>query len=82
MHSIDPSNYPTDALYALVISAVVPRPIAFISTIGTDGSGNLAPYSYFNVLSHNPPYVAIGCCANAAKQEGKKDSLYNILATK
>ena len=82
-HSVDPSNTPPDVLYPLVISSVVPRPIAFISTLGEDGTTqNLAPYSYFNVVGHAPGLVAIGFCSTKLRDHGKKDSLYNILATK
>jgi hypothetical protein len=81
-HSIDPSSTPSDVMYPLVISSVVPRPIAFISSIGEDGTQNLAPYSYFNVVGHAPPLVAIGFCSTKMRDHGKKDSLFNILATK
>ena len=81
-NSIDPSTTPADVLYPLVISSIVPRPIAFISTLGEDGTQNLAPYSYFNAVGHAPPLVAIGFCSTKLRDHGKKDSLYNILATK
>ena len=80
--SVEPSTTTSDVMYPLVISSVVPRPIAFVSTLGPDGSGNLAPYSYFNVVSHAPPHVVIGFCANRQREHGKKDSLFNILETK
>ena len=38
--------------------------------------------SYFNVLAHDPPHVAIGFCHTALREHGKKDSLYNILETR
>ena len=38
--------------------------------------------SYFNVLAHDPPTVAIGCCASRLRSHGKKDTLVNILETK
>jgi hypothetical protein len=81
-HSVDPSSTPSDVLYPLVISSVVPRPIAFVSTLGEDGTQNLAPYSYFNVVGHAPPLVVIGFCSTKLRDHGKKDSLYNILATR
>lgn len=81
MHSVDPSTLAVDVLYPLVISAVVPRPIAFVSSLGASGDRNLAPYSYFNVLAHDPPTVAIGCCASRLRPHGKKDTLVNILET-
>ena len=81
-HSIDPATTPADRMYPLVISSVVPRPIAFVSTVGEDGSRNLAPYSYFNVVGHAPPLVASGFCATGLREHGRKDSLFNILHNK
>ncbi len=81
-HAVDPAVTPSDVLYPLVISAVVPRPVAFISTLGPDGTRNLAPYSYFNAVGHAPPLVAIGFCSTKLRNHGKKDSLFNILHTK
>lgn len=77
--SIDPASCAPGTLYPLVISSVVPRPIAFISSVSENGVGNLAPYSYFNVLSHDPPVLAIGHCRSKGHP---KDSLTNILQTK
>ncbi|KAL4859768.1 hypothetical protein ACK3TF_000057 [Chlorella vulgaris] len=81
MHTVDPAKLPTDAMYPLIISAVVPRPIGFVSTQNSEGRGNLAPYSYFNVMAHNPPTVAIGCSASRLRSHGRKDTLVNILET-
>ena len=79
MHSLDTETASAGELYALCISAVVPRPIALVSTLGLNGERNLAPYSYFNVVSHDPPHVVIGCCVNRAKSGGQKDTLRNIM---
>lgn len=57
----------------LVNSLVVPRPIAWLSTLDRDGVGNLAPFSYFNVVSSSPPIVMV-----SFSPKGKKDSLANI----
>ncbi|MDE2581158.1 MAG: flavin reductase family protein [Rhodospirillales bacterium] len=46
--------------YKLLVSTVVPRPIAWITTQDVDGSVNAAPFSFFNAVSGNPPVVAIG----------------------
>ncbi len=46
--------------YKLLVSTVVPRPIAWITTQDIDGSVNAAPFSFFNAVSGNPPVVAIG----------------------
>ena len=65
------------SLYPLIISAIIPRPIALISSMDSKGLVNCAPFSYFNVLSHDPPIVAIGICINGRTGK-KKDSLNNI----
>lgn len=57
----------------LVNSLVVPRPIAWLSTTDNLGVGNLAPFSYFNVVSSSPPIVMV-----SFSPKGKKDSLANI----
>ncbi len=48
------------ARYKLLTALVVPRPIAWISTLNENGAVNLAPYSFFNVLGNRPPLVAFG----------------------
>lgn len=82
MHTVDPASVPSAVLYPLVISAVVPRPVGFASTVSKDGSVNLAPYSYFNAVSHNPFMVAMGVCRSPSRGGGKKDTLQNIEETK
>ena len=56
---------------------VAPRPIGWISSLGPDGSANLAPYSFFNAVSESPHYVVFG--SGAAK--GPKDSQRNAAAS-
>ncbi len=60
-------------------SCVVPRPIGWISTIGADGTVNLAPYSFFNAVAGAPPMVMFS--ANGRHPHGAKDSLANAEAT-
>jgi len=60
--------------YPLLNSLVVPRPIAWISTLSEDGVGNLAPHSFFTVACARPPIVQF-------TSVGKKDTLRNIRAT-
>lgn len=65
--------------YAWMIASIVPRPIAFVSTISSDGIVNLAPFSYFNGVSASPPIVSI---AIGSKRGGVlKDTLRNIEST-
>ena len=69
--------------YKLLISAITPRPIAFLSTLGADGrtGANLAPFSYFNMLSHDPPLFVVGFDRGNGTSP-PKDSLANVLATR
>jgi flavin reductase (DIM6/NTAB) family NADH-FMN oxidoreductase RutF len=60
-------------------SCVIPRPIGWISTISPDGIHNLAPYSQFQNLSFDPPYVMIA--ANQNTKGGRKDTVVNIEKT-
>lgn len=64
--------------YKLLISAVVPRPIGFISTIGKDGTKNLAPFSYFTVVNHDPPIFTVGFSGGKGNP---KDTCKNLLET-
>ena len=65
--------------YELLLSTVVPRPIALITTLNGDGTVNTAPYSLFNVLSHDPPIVAVSVLPHPDRR--LKDTGQNILAT-
>ncbi len=58
--SVDPEAIGGSAVYPLVISAVVPRPIAFICSQDGKGAVNLSPYSYFNAVAHDPPILVMG----------------------
>lgn len=64
--------------YKLLGSVVLPRPIAWVVTQAEDGTYNAAPFSFFNVLSGDPPVVALGIGHHG---EEKKDSLRNIERT-
>lgn len=65
--------------YKLMIGTVIPRPIAFVTTIDEDGAVNAAPYSFFNCLSADPPIVALGI--EYRKTGGSKDTGRNIQVT-
>lgn len=68
--------------YKLLISAIIPRPIAFVSTVGKPGTGeeNLAPFSYFNVINHDPPLFVIGI-ASPADGASAKDTVRHLSET-
>ena len=57
-------------------SAITPRPVAFVSTKSAAGINNLSPFSYFSPVSHDPPIISLGICAN--RDGSKKDTLVNI----
>jgi len=79
--SIDPyeEGRPAVANYKLLISGIIPRPIGFISTISKDGkSTNLAPFSYFQLVNHDPPLFTIGYSGGF---DNAKDSLKNLSET-
>lgn len=67
-------------IYKLCIGFINPRPIALVSTVGLDGSANLAPYSFYNMVSANPPVVIV--CPTVRRTGGSKDTLINIRATR
>jgi flavin reductase (DIM6/NTAB) family NADH-FMN oxidoreductase RutF len=76
---IDPSDRSAREVYALMISAIVPRPIALVSTADGQGGRNLAPFSYFMGVASAPPVLAI---STVSRRDGqKKDTLRNIEAT-
>ena len=68
------------AMHRLYLSFVQPRPIAFVSTLSPHGKSNLAPFSFYNMLSANPPVVVFSPAFNRHSQP--KDTLRNIQATR
>lgn len=77
MLSIDPKTVPTSVLHSYLLGAVAPRPIAFASTIDKDGNPNLAPFSFFNVFSANPP-IAVFSPARSGRTGQTKHTYDNI----
>jgi len=81
MLSINPSDISTPKLHGYLLSAVAPRPIALASTIDAEGQVNLAPFSFFNVFSANPP-ILIFSPARRVRGNTTKHTLNNVKATK
>ncbi|MEP3838204.1 MAG: flavin reductase family protein [Algibacter sp.] len=81
MPSIDPKSLSTSKLHGYLLSAIAPRPIAFASTIDTEGNPNLSPFSFFNVFSANPP-ILIFSPARRVKNNTTKHTLQNAEITK
>lgn len=72
----DTTKLEISEIYNLLSGGVLPRPIAWLSTVNEDGVQNIAPYSFFNVASVNPPILSI---SHIAPQPGiEKDSLANL----
>lgn len=72
---IDPSELSIKDRYKLLIGAIVPRPIAWVTTVAPDGRPNLAPFSYFNGVGSNPPTLLF--CPGNAPDGAEKDTLRN-----
>jgi flavin reductase (DIM6/NTAB) family NADH-FMN oxidoreductase RutF len=82
-----PSELGHRETYAILLNAVGPRPIAWVSTLSASGVPNLAPFSFFNVVCANPPMVAFAPALRAPAKAGSsagdpKDTLRNIRETK
>lgn len=77
---IDPDALPPRERYGLLISSILPRPIAWVSTISPKGIANLAPFSFFTGISAEPMTL---CFAPVNNRQGRgKDTLVNIRETK
>jgi flavin reductase (DIM6/NTAB) family NADH-FMN oxidoreductase RutF len=74
----DASEIDHTQIYRLLIGSIVPRPIAWVSTVNKEGVPNLAPFSFFTAVSHAPPMVSISV---GERQREMKDTTRNILET-
>ncbi|KAG8769500.1 hypothetical protein FRC12_004933 [Ceratobasidium sp. 428] len=77
--TFEPSKEDPRDLYRLMISGIVPRPVAFVSSLASDGTPNLAPFSYFSMVCHNPPIVSVSFTHAPGRQ---KDTSVNIRNSK
>jgi flavin reductase (DIM6/NTAB) family NADH-FMN oxidoreductase RutF len=77
--SIDPALMSERENYKFLIGSIIPRPIAFVTTISKDGVLNGAPFSYFNIVSSNPPMISLSIQRSAGRQ---KDTARNIIESK
>ncbi|MBX2860281.1 MAG: flavin reductase family protein [Vampirovibrio sp.] len=78
--NIDPATLSVKDAYKLLIGSILPRPIAFVSTISADGATNVAPFSFFNGVCTAPPTLLFTTTRRGTDGE-KKDTLLNIEAT-
>jgi flavin reductase (DIM6/NTAB) family NADH-FMN oxidoreductase RutF len=77
MLSIDPKELSVPVLQKYLQNAIAPRPICFASTISKNGEPNLAPFSFFNLFSSNPP-IAVFSPAYSGRTGAPKDTLLNV----
>ena len=74
----DPHLLEQKVIYKLLTGIVIPRPIAWISSVSEDGINNLAPFSYFNMVGDDPPHVMF---STRRDNNSNKDTLNNVLET-
>jgi flavin reductase (DIM6/NTAB) family NADH-FMN oxidoreductase RutF len=75
---LDPQTLPTHDIYRLLIGCVVPRPIAWVSSLSESGVANLAPFSFFMGVCGDPPTIAF---SSGRRVGEKKDTVHNLEAT-
>jgi flavin reductase (DIM6/NTAB) family NADH-FMN oxidoreductase RutF len=78
--TVYPGSIPTKDLHQFLLGSVAPRPIAFVSTIDENGQANLAPYSFFNAFSSNPPILVFSSNRRVV-DNSTKDTLGNVMTT-
>lgn len=74
---LDPEKMDSVSVYKVLAGSVVPRPISLTSTISDDGVCNLAPFSFFNVLCHEPPLLSLAISPRGSNG-ATKDTLRNL----
>ena len=78
-HAFDFADLTPREAYKVMIGTIVPRPIAWVTTVSPDGVVNAAPYSFFNCLSADPPILALG--VENKPDRSLKDTAHNIRMT-
>ncbi|MEK3979010.1 flavin reductase family protein [Psychrobacillus sp. FSL K6-2836] len=77
MISIDPKQNSERDNYKLLIGSIIPRPIAFVTTQSEDRIVNGAPFSYFNIVSSNPPMVSLAIQRSGGQVKDTARNIYN-----
>ncbi len=72
---LDPQTIPQQHLYKMLIGCVVPRPIAWVSSLSAGGVANLAPFSFFMGVCNDPPTIAF---SSGRRNDDKKDTIHNL----
>lgn len=79
MLSFHPNDQTERENYKLLVGSIIPRPVAFVTSVAEDGTINGAPLSYFNIVSSNPPMISLGLQRKSGKL---RDTARNILNKK
>lgn len=79
MITIDPAEISGRENYKFLTGSIIPRPIAFVTTLSKDGILNGAPFSYFNIVSSDPPMISLSIQRIEGRQ---KDTARNIMESK
>jgi flavin reductase (DIM6/NTAB) family NADH-FMN oxidoreductase RutF len=85
MQTFDPAHFPHRQIYKLMTGIIVPRPVALVSTVDTNGAANLAPFSFFSGVGSVPPTVLFCPAlrpASAGHDAQRKDTLRNVEETR
>jgi flavin reductase (DIM6/NTAB) family NADH-FMN oxidoreductase RutF len=84
--SLSTNDFTPDEFYFLLRDSIIPRPIAWVSSVDVEGNSNIAPYSFFNVCAPHPPILGFSCGPRNEDRSRDdfelKDTLANIKATK
>ncbi|MBI0537280.1 flavin reductase family protein [Roseomonas sp. KE2513] len=80
-HFVDGEGLDTAAAYRLIVGCVVPRPVAWITTVDGEGRVNAAPFSSYNYVATSPPMLGVNIAARAG-DGAMKDTARNILASR
>ncbi|NRD79070.1 flavin reductase family protein [Bacillus sp. BRMEA1] len=78
MLTIDPSQQSERDNYKLLIGSIIPRPIAFVTSMSKAGVLNGAPFSYFNIVSANPPLISLAIQRSGGKQKDTARNIYEL----
>jgi flavin reductase (DIM6/NTAB) family NADH-FMN oxidoreductase RutF len=81
-YSKESNELSTKDIYFLLTGAITPRPIAWVSTLSKEGRTNIAPFSFFNAFSSNPPIVIFSPAISPDPDRPFKDTYLNLLETK
>jgi flavin reductase (DIM6/NTAB) family NADH-FMN oxidoreductase RutF len=81
MISINPAETERKQVYKLMTGSIVPRAIAWVSSLNADGQPNLAPFSFFTAVSSEPP-VILFCPSQRSSDNGEKDTYHNVRASR